>query len=71
MQLIKRQIKLILTQKIIISSFNEKSDMEQVQRSSFLAVQDSSITDIVGSLVGLGQLKIRAYGASKSDPRHY
>ena len=36
----------------------------------FLAVQDSSITDIVGRLVCRSQLTIRAYGASKSDPRH-
>ena len=38
----------------------------------FLAVQDSSITDIVGPLipwsVPWGQLTIRAQGASKSDP---
>ena len=41
--------------------------------ASFLAVQDSSISNIVclsvGRSVSLSQLTIRAEGASKSDPR--
>ena len=41
---------------------------------NFLAVQDSSITDIVCLSVclslGLSQLTIRAYWTSKSDPKH-
>ena len=45
-----------------------------ISQGTFLAVQDSSISDIVclsvGQSVGLSQLTIRAYGASKSDPRH-
>ena len=36
----------------------------------FLAVQDNSIPDIVCLSLGQSQLTIRAYGASKSDPRH-
>ena len=46
----------------------------QASLEVFLAVQDSSITDIVcrsvGPLVPWSQLTIRAEGASKSDPRH-
>ena len=63
--------------KLIIDSVNPLFGDEissHIYWSFFLAVQDSSITDIVclslGRSVGRSQLTIRAKGASKSDTRH-
>ena len=43
--------------------------LEENNQLTFLAIQDSSITDIVCPLVPWSQLTIRAYRASKSDPK--
>ena len=46
-----------------------KKNQKQMSQC-FLAVQNSSITDIVCPLVPWSQLTIRAQGASERDPRH-